>query len=115
MLSDVFRCFQMSSDVFRYFQDFQDALRCSQMFYRCSQMPSGSFGSGGSCRSSGSSEFCGSCESDGLGVVDCPTQLTLVTWICQLCSKTNTSEKYERTQPGNLLGWVGLVGVLWVL
>ena len=51
----------------------------------------------------------------GVGVVDCPTQLTLVTWICQLCSKTNTSEKYERTQTGNLLGWVGLVGVLWVL
>ena len=122
MFSDVFRCFQMFSDDFRCLQTFsdvfrcsQDALRCSQMFYRCSQMPSGSFGSGGSCRSSGSSEFCGSCESDGLGVVDCPTQLTLVTWICQLCSKTNTSEKYERTQPGNLLGWVGLVGVLWVL
>ena len=37
-------------------------------------------------------------------VVDCPIQLTLVTWICQLCSTTNTSEKYERTQQGNLLG-----------
>ena len=122
MFSDAFRCLQMFSDVFRCFQMFldvfrcsQDALRCSQMFYRCSQMPGGSLGSGGSCGSGGSSEFCGSCESDGLGVVDCPTQLTLVTWICQLCSKTNTSEKYERTQPGNLLGWVGLVGILWVL
>ena len=39
-------------------------------------------------------------------VVDCPTQLTLVTWICQLCFTTNTSEKYERTQQGNLLGKV---------
>ena len=36
-------------------------------------------------------------------VVDCPTQLTLMTWICQLRSMTNTSEKYERTQQGNLL------------
>ena len=36
-------------------------------------------------------------------VVDCPSQLTLVTWICQLCSMTNTSEEYERTQLGNLL------------
>ena len=36
-------------------------------------------------------------------VVDCPIQLTHVTWICQLCSTTNTSEKYERTQQGNLL------------
>ena len=36
-------------------------------------------------------------------LVDCPTQLTLMTWICQLCSMTNTSEKYERTQQGNLL------------
>ena len=35
-------------------------------------------------------------------VVDCPTQLTLGTWIFQLCSMTNTSEKYERTQQGNL-------------
>ena len=37
-------------------------------------------------------------------VVDCPTQLILVTWICQLnvCSTTNTSEKYDRTQRGNL-------------
>ena len=60
-------------------------------------------GSGGSCGSGGSSEFCGSGESDGLGVVDCPTQLTLVTWICQY-SMTNTSKKYERTQQGNLLG-----------
>ena len=39
----------------------------------------------------------------GVPLVDCPTQLTLVTWICQLCSMTNTSEKYERTQQGNLL------------
>ena len=31
------------------------------------------------------------------------TQLTLVTCICQLCSTTNTSEKYERTHQGNLL------------
>ena len=31
-----------------------------------------------------------------------PTQLTLMTWICH-CSMTNTSEKYERTQQGNLL------------
>ena len=36
-------------------------------------------------------------------VVDCPSQLTLATWICQLCSMTNTGEKYERTQQGNLL------------
>ena len=36
-------------------------------------------------------------------VVDFSSQLTLVTWICQLCSMTNTSEKYERTQQGNLL------------
>ena len=36
-------------------------------------------------------------------VVDCPSQLTLVTWICQLCSMTNTSEKYGGTQQGNLL------------
>ena len=36
-------------------------------------------------------------------IVDCPTQLTLVTWICQLCSMTNKSETYERTQQGNLL------------
>ena len=35
-----------------------------------------------------------------VGLVDCPN---LVTWICQLCSITNTSEKYERTQQGNLL------------
>ena len=26
-----------------------------------------------------------------------------MTWICQLCSMTKTSEKYERTQQGNLL------------
>ena len=39
----------------------------------------------------------------GFWLVDCPTQLTLITWICQLCSMTNTSEKYERTQQGNLL------------
>ena len=32
-------------------------------------------------------------------LVDYPTQLTLVTWI----STANTSEKYERTQQGNLL------------
>ena len=37
-------------------------------------------------------------------LVDCPTQLTLMTWICQLCFITNTSEKYEMTQQGNLLG-----------
>ena len=36
-------------------------------------------------------------------VVDFPSQLTLVKWICQLCSMTNTSEKYVRTQQGNLL------------
>ena len=37
-------------------------------------------------------------------VVDCPTQLTLVTWICQLnvCFTAITSEKYESTQQGNL-------------
>ena len=35
-------------------------------------------------------------------IVDCPTQLTLVTWICQLCFMTNTSEKYDRTQQENL-------------
>ena len=34
-------------------------------------------------------------------VGDCPTQLTVDNWIC---SMTNTSEKYERTQQGNLLG-----------
>ena len=38
-----------------------------------------------------------------LPLVDCPIQLTLMTWICLLCSMTNTSEKYERTQQGNLL------------
>ena len=32
-------------------------------------------------------------------LVDYPTQLTLMTWI----STANTSEKYERTQQGNLL------------
>ena len=36
-------------------------------------------------------------------LIDCPTQVTLITWICQLCSMTNTSEKYERTQQRNLL------------
>ena len=36
-------------------------------------------------------------------VVDFPSQLTLVTWICQLYSMTSTSEKYERTQQGDLL------------
>ena len=46
------------------------------------------------------------CAGAGVGVVDCPTQLTLVTWICQLSSMTNTSENYERTQQGNLLGKV---------
>ena len=35
-------------------------------------------------------------------IVDCPTQLTLLTWICQLRSITNTSEKYDRTEQGNL-------------
>ena len=35
--------------------------------------------------------------------VDCPTRLTLDVWICQVCSMTNTSDKYERTQQGNLL------------
>ena len=43
-------------------------------------------------------------------IVDCPTQLTLLTWICQLCSTTNTSEKYERTQQGNLLNFVQMRG-----
>ena len=38
-------------------------------------------------------------------LVDCRTQLTLMTWICQ-CSMTNTSQKYERTQQGNLLGYL---------
>ena len=33
----------------------------------------------------------------GVMLVD-SAQLTLITWICQLC------EKYERTQQGNLLG-----------
>ena len=33
-------------------------------------------------------------------VGDCPTQLTVDNWIC---SMTNTSEIYERTQQGNLL------------
>ena len=36
-------------------------------------------------------------------LVDCPTQMAFVKRICQLCSMTNTSEKYERTQQGNLL------------
>ena len=40
-----------------------------------------------------------------LGLVDCPTQQTDVIRICQLCSMTNISEKYERTQQGNLLSW----------
>ena len=40
--------------------------------------------------------------------IDCLTQLSFVTWICQLCSTTNTSKKYERTQQGNLLGWMVL-------
>ena len=40
-------------------------------------------------------------------MIDCPTQLTLVTWICHLCFKKNTSEKYERTQQGNLLEYGG--------
>ena len=35
--------------------------------------------------------------------IDCLTQLSFVTWICQLCSTTNTSKKYERTRLGNLL------------
>ena len=39
----------------------------------------------------------------GATLVDCRTQLILMTWICQLCSMTNTSEKYERTEQGNLL------------
>ena len=39
----------------------------------------------------------------GDSLVDCPTQLTLVIWICQLCSTKNNSEKYKRTQQGNLL------------
>ena len=45
-------------------------------------------------------------ENGGRGgtLVDCPTQLTLMTRICKMCSMTNTSEKYERTQQGNLLG-----------
>ena len=40
----------------------------------------------------------------GAPLVDCPTELTLVIWICQLCSMTNTSKKYERTFQGTLLG-----------
>ena len=36
-------------------------------------------------------------------VVDCPTRLTFDILICQVCSMTNTGEKYERTQPGNML------------
>ena len=35
-------------------------------------------------------------------IVDCPTQLTLLTWICQLGSLTNTSEKYDRAKQGKL-------------
>ena len=37
--------------------------------------------------------------------VDCPTRLTVVIWICQtrMTNMTNTSEKYERKQQGNLL------------
>ena len=29
-------------------------------------------------------------------LVDCPTQMAFVKRICQLCSMTNTSEKYEK-------------------
>ena len=36
-------------------------------------------------------------------LVDCPTQMAFVKRICQLCSMTNTSEKYERTQQEKLL------------
>ena len=46
----------------------------------------------------------------GGGVVDCPTQLNFMTWNCQLCSMINTSEKYERTQRGNLLGGLNAYG-----
>ena len=52
------------------------------------------------CNSGLNEDFVG----EGGRLVDCPTQLTLMTWICQLCFITNTSEKYERTQQGNLLG-----------
>ena len=107
MFLDVFRCFQMSSDVFRCFQMFsdvficyQDALRCSQNFYRCFQMPGGSCGS---CGSGGSSEFCGSCESDGLGVVDCPTQLTLICifWFLYLSVVCHNLQNFANCGPGN--------------
>ena len=43
----------------------------------------------------------GYCRKWGGGLIGCPTQLTLVTCICQL--STNTSEKYEKTQQENLL------------
>ena len=46
----------------------------------------------------------------GGGVVDCPTQLNFMTWNCQLCSMINTSEKYERTQRGNLLAGLNAYG-----
>ena len=48
--------------------------------------------------------LCNTLQYSVILLVNCPTLLTLITWICQLCSMTNTSEKYERTQQGNLLG-----------
>ena len=53
------------------------------------------------CNSGLNEDFVGE---GGGRLVDCPTQLTLMTWICQVCFITNTSEKYERTRQGNLLG-----------
>ena len=40
----------------------------------------------------------GYCRKWGGGLIGCPTQLTLVTCICQL--STNTSEKYEKNTTG---------------
>ena len=36
-------------------------------------------------------------------LVDCPTQLTVVIRVCQVCSMTTTREKYDRTHQRNLL------------
>ena len=50
----------------------------------------------------------------GFWLVDCPNQLTLITWIFQLCSMTNTSVKYERTQQGNLLDFDNVTLTLYI-
>ena len=52
---------------------------------------------------------------DGDDVVDCPTQLTVVIRRWQLCSITNTSEKYGRTQQENLPGMMVVMVMVVVL